>query len=207
MKLPQIKIYIGKVSQWTEFYKGEDRLETVCGKFLLLYGLLQKKEECKIFMADTPQKAYFKLKEQLQYGSYGKPKLLNVSEIHFNISHSGKYAVCAISKVPCGIDIQEKKELKNQRIFDKTLSEAEQKEIFAKEDKTDAFYGYWTRKESYLKLTGQGLTVDLRELPTPTWYEDFILQKDYKGCISADTECKTSYEYISPSCFLKCFDK
>ncbi len=205
MEQPQIKVYIGQISQWIELCKGEDRAETVCGKLLFLYGLLQKEEGYELFMADTPKEAYHKLKECFEYGVHGKPRLSDIPQIHFNISHSGAYAVCALSKVPCGIDIQEKKDLKNQRIFEKILSEKERKEVLSAVDKTAAFYKYWTRKESFLKLTGRGITVDLREIPRPVWYEDFAPQEGYAGCISADTECEVIYEYVLPSCLLKFF--
>lgn len=205
MKLPQIKIYIGKVSQWEEIYKGEKRAETICGRLLLLYGLLQMEEGYELFMSDTPQKAYCKLEERFTYGVHGKPGLSGSFQTYFNISHSGKYAVCALSKIPCGVDVQEKKELKNLRIFDKTLSEIERKEILVREDKTDVFYEYWTRKESYLKLTGKGITVDLREIPKPIWYEKFRPEEGYIGCVSAERKCEAIYQYVLPDDLLKLF--
>lgn len=205
MKRPQIKIYIGEIDQWAELCSAERRAESVCGRLLLLYGLFQNKAGYELFMANTPEEAYYRLEEQFVYGSHGKPALLGNTAPYFNISHSGKYAVCALSEVSCGIDIQEKKELKNQRVFEKSLSEKEQNEMLLSTDQAAVFYKYWTRKESFLKLTGQGLLVDLREIPQPVWYEDFVLGQDYAGCISADVECEVSYEHIIPSHLLKIF--
>lgn len=205
MNLPQIKIYVGKLSQWRKIYIGEEHTETICGRLLLLYGLLQIQEEYEFFMSDDFQKSYYKLEKCLVYGIHGKPSLLGKSHIHFNISHSGKYVVCAISKIPCGIDVQEKKVLKNLRIFDKILSEIEYKDVMDKVDKIDAFYEYWTRKESYLKLTGQGITIDLRKVSKPVWFEKFRLQERYIGCISAERKCETIYKNVSPDDFLKLF--
>lgn len=205
MERPQIKIYIGEIDQWAKLCNTEERAETICGRLLLLYGLLEQKKEQELFSANTLTEAYYKLKEQLVYGAHGKPAFWGSSASHFNISHSGKYAVCALSEVPCGIDIQEKKELKNRRIFEKILSTKEQSEALLSTDKTTVFYKYWTRKESFLKLTGQGITVDLREISKPVWYEDFTLKEAYAGCISADTKCQTTYEYILPFDLLKFF--
>ncbi len=205
MERPQIKIYIGEIDQWAKLCNTEERAETICGRLLLLYGLLEQKEGQELFSANTLTEAYHKLKEQLVYGAHGKPAFWGSSAPHFNISHSGKYAVCALSEVPCGIDIQEKKELKNRRIFEKILSTKEQSEVLLSTDKTTVFYKYWTRKESFLKLTGQGITVDLREISKPVWYEDFTLKEVYAGCISADTKCQTTYEYILPFDLLKFF--
>ena len=205
MQRPQIKIYIGEIDQWAKLCQAEERTESVCGRLLLLYGLLCRKKGNELFMAATLTEAYHKLKKQLVYGSHGKPALLGSFTPHFNISHSGKYAVCALSEVPCGIDIQEKKELRNRRIFEKILSEKEQNEVLLSTDQVAAFYKYWARKESFLKLTGQGITVDLREISKPAWYEDFTLRELYAGCISAGTECQVTYEHILPSCLLKFF--
>ena len=36
----------------------------------------------------------------------GKPYLAKEPDIHFNLSHSGEWAVCAISSSPVGVDIQ-----------------------------------------------------------------------------------------------------
>lgn len=205
MERPQIKIYIGEIDQWAKLCNTEERSETICGRLLLLYGLLEQKKEQELFSANTLTEAYYKLKEQFVYGAHGKPAFWGSSAPHFNISHSGKYAVCALSEVSCGIDIQEKKELKNRRIFEKILSPKEQKEALLSTDKTTVFYKYWTRKESFLKLTGQGITVDLREISKPVWYEDFTLKEAYAGCISADTKCQVTYEHILPFDFLKFF--
>jgi 4'-phosphopantetheinyl transferase len=37
----------------------------------------------------------------------GKPFLPDYPNIYFNMSHSGKYSVCAFSQNECGVDIQE----------------------------------------------------------------------------------------------------
>lgn len=174
-------------------------------KTFAVIWLVSAKGRAGAFLADTLTEAYQKLKKQLVYGTHGKPALSDSFAPHFNISHSGKYAVCALSELPCGIDIQEKKRLKNQRIFEKVLSKKEQNEVRLSTDKKASFYQYWARKESFLKLTGQGIIVDLREIPKPVWYEDFVLGQDYAGCISADAKCEVIYEHILPSHLLKFF--
>ena len=42
-------------------------------------------------------------------GAHGKPFVVDHPEVQYNISHSGCYVVCAVSGVPVGIDIQEKR--------------------------------------------------------------------------------------------------
>lgn len=67
MEQPQIKIYIGQIEQWAKLCNAEERAESICGRLLLLYGLLQQKEEYERFMADTLTEAYDKLKQQFVY--------------------------------------------------------------------------------------------------------------------------------------------
>ena len=117
MEQAQIKIYIGEIDKWAGIYQAEERAETICGRLLLLYGLFRLKEGQELFLADTLTEAYQKLKKQLVYGTHGKPALSDSFSPHFNISHSGKYAVCALSEVPCGIDIQEKKRAEKPSYF------------------------------------------------------------------------------------------
>lgn len=93
------------------------------------------------------------------YGKYGKPKLKDHEDIHFNLSHSGRYVICAAGEVPVGIDIQKNtgnKEAVAKRFF----SEREYASIAECRDKKEAerlFYRYWTLKESFIKAIGTGI--------------------------------------------------
>lgn len=114
------------------------------------------------------------------YGEHGKPALKDRPDIHFNISHSGKYVMCAVGNVPVGADIQ--KNTGGSRNLAKRFFAAEEYErIYACSDETSAgsnetsagsdetsadsnetsagtlFYRYWTLKESYVKATGAGI--------------------------------------------------
>ena len=74
-------------------YKFEaDYLASLAGDMLLEYGIN------KLYgITEIPL---------ISLGEHGKPFFEN-SNIHFNISHSGKYTLCAIGNTPVGIDIQE----------------------------------------------------------------------------------------------------
>ena len=56
------------------------------------------------------EKGYAHLIEDICYGKNGKPFLKDV-DFHFNLSHSGAYAVCAYGDQPIGIDLQIIKEV------------------------------------------------------------------------------------------------
>ena len=59
MERPQIKIYIGEIDQWAKLCNTEERAETICGRLLLLYGLLEQKKEQELFSANTLTEAYY----------------------------------------------------------------------------------------------------------------------------------------------------
>jgi len=95
----------------------------------------------------------------LQYcrNSRGKPYLVDYPELFINVSHSGDYAVCAVSDTEVGIDIQKLRNA-NFRIAQRYFTKTECEYIGNDELK---FFECWSKKESYVKATGTGITVPL----------------------------------------------
>ena len=89
--------------------------------------------------------------------SDGKPVLVNEPKIHFNLSHSGFLAVCAVADQAVGVDVEEKQHA-DIGVMDMCFQPIEQEWIDRAEDQAREFTRLWTRKESYLKLRGTGLT-------------------------------------------------
>ena len=97
--------------------------------------------------------------EDIYYGENGKPE---IEGVYFNLSHSFNKVVCVISDKPIGCDIEKIGELKEkiaERFF--TNSENEHLNRFSGDEKTDEFYRLWTMKESYMKMTGEGMSLPL----------------------------------------------
>lgn len=108
----------------------------------------------------------------------GKPYLLGRSDFHFNLSHSGIWAVCAVAEAPVGVDIQQHRGVRGkvERWF--TPSEQQQiKNAFGPE-KTDLFFSLWVRKEAFLKCTGEGLSRSIRSFeaadPAPGYVTQLV---------------------------------
>ena len=81
--------------------KEEDRKTELAAWFLLYQAL----RECGISEEKiNADGAYY-------YGEHGKPMRRN-EEICFNLSHSGKYVLCAVSEMEIGCDIEKIKEVK-----------------------------------------------------------------------------------------------
>lgn len=93
----------------------------------------------------------------------GKPYLVNEPGIHFSLSHSGNWAVCAISDHPVGVDIERIESGRHDiasRFFHR--EEVRYLNTLLPSARDDAFYKLWTLKESFVKTTGRGLDLPLR---------------------------------------------
>lgn len=103
---------------------------------------------------------------QLTTGPFGKPDLLNSTDTgrnwHVNVSHSGEWVVLAVGPVPVGVDVEwVNPGWPYQDLVAASFNADEQAQLIASTNPRELFYTFWTRKESLLKATGQGLTNDL----------------------------------------------
>lgn len=99
---------------------------------------------------------------EIKRGEHGKPYVLNLPA-HFNVSHSGKYTILAISDKPIGIDIEIIEEF--SAILAKKLFNEDELSYIAgngpsrkKSEMQRSFYEIWTAKEAYLKYLGSGIS-------------------------------------------------
>ncbi len=94
------------------------------------------------------------------YNEHGKPGL-EIPGVHFNMSHSGDYAMIVISDHPVGVDI-EKKRTDKTGVAKRCFCRDEYDDIMSGKDEAevaDRFLEYWTLKEAYVKYLGRGLSV------------------------------------------------
>lgn len=94
-------------------------------------------------------------------GMHGKPALRDVPNFHFNIAHAGEWVVGAFANAPVGIDVECVAPVEDDLTI-AVMSAAELNHYLSlpESDQTDHFYRLWTLKESFVKATGQGLSVD-----------------------------------------------
>lgn len=105
-------------------------------------------------------------KPVFEYGEHGKPVITGHPDIHFNLSHCREAAVCFVSDCPVGIDVESIHEAKESLVH-YTMNEKEQQLIFGSPRPDLAFTRLWTMKEAVAKLSGEGITNDLKTLLTP----------------------------------------
>ncbi|MEN8446510.1 MAG: 4'-phosphopantetheinyl transferase superfamily protein [Cyanobacteria bacterium J06555_13] len=113
------------------------------------------------------------------YGDYGKPFVQAPRQrsalakestgdltFHFNLSHSGEMALCALGNhQTVGVDIEHMKPIKRlESMMERCFSAREQQQIRSASRPFQSFLQYWTCKEAYLKAIGMGLTQSMQTI-------------------------------------------
>jgi 4'-phosphopantetheinyl transferase len=97
------------------------------------------------------------------YGEFGKPRIAapaGAHSLHFNMAHSDSLAVCATASHELGVDLERVRAMDEaEQIASRFFStrEAERLAALPAEQRLEAFFNCWTRKEAYLKAIGRGL--------------------------------------------------
>lgn len=132
--------------------------------------------------------------------SKGKPLLQG---LYFNLSHSEQKILLAISDSPVGCDIEKVTKASfnvAQHFF--CAEENDYLSSIAEEKRNRAFFRLWTVKESYLKMTGEGLSLPLDSFearlqeqtaiyrdgtPVPCFVKEYVLG-EYQAAVCAERE-------------------
>ena len=105
---------------------------------------------------------------------HGRPRLVDHG-YEVSVSHSGQRVVVAITDAgPVGVDVEQITQVDLTELATAVLADDEQ--LTEPQD----FFVYWTRKESLVKATGEGLRVPLREVVVSTPAEPPALRR-YPG--------------------------
>lgn len=99
------------------------------------------------------------------YGVRGKPALVEAcggNRLKFNVSHSDGYFLCAVtSQREIGADIEHVHVIAEADSIAQHYFSAQENDVFRQlptSEKPVAFFNCWTRKEAYIKATGDGLS-------------------------------------------------
>ena len=120
--------------------------------------------------------------ENVVIGKNGKPEC---DGVYFNLSHSDDMVLCAVSDTPVGCDI-EKVTNAPMEVAERYFSEKERRYIAAAQNTADAdrrFFRLWTIKESYMKMTGEGMSLSPDRLETDP--EGLTILRDgvFQSCV------------------------
>lgn len=109
------------------------------------------------------------------YSGKDKPSLAqpySESGVRFNVSHSGAVVLLAFTLgMDLGVDVEQiRSDFDVAAIARRFFSPHEQKQLSAlpKERRFESFFRCWTRKEAYIKATGDGLSLPLHQFDVST---------------------------------------
>lgn len=148
-------------------------------------------------------------------GKGHKPGLISHPETCFNLSHTADWILLAISRFEVGVDLEFiQSEFRYREVVEAHFTEAERN--YLNLDGLDRrFYEIWTRKEAFLKATGQGLGDHLNLSPALAGHHElspqldgsdlhwqlmaFNLDEDYVAAVAGvegiESPCFMDYEY------------
>ena len=128
------------------FFRFEKDKKLSAGAYLLLKKLL---------LEENITNPLFKIEK------YGKAYISNFENVYFNLSHSGKMVLCAISDREVGVDIEYIDHEIDLSIAQHYFYNKEYESIMNSQNPADEFFKYWVLKESYMKYTGLGMNLKL----------------------------------------------
>ncbi len=123
------------------------------------------------YLRQSPREIHF------ESGAFGKPCLQDPAErsLHFNVSHSGQWAVYAVSRdLEVGIDLEEDRDSLDYAGLAERICSPEELTVFQNLSQTEqraAFFRCWTRKEAFVKALGHGFSFPLQNV-TVTFTSD-----------------------------------
>jgi len=102
---------------------------------------------------------------QFSYGSKGKPALAGLNRLQFNATHSGDLALFAFT-MDCeiGVDVEQIRPMPDiEDVAKRFFCAEESAELMSLPagQREHGFFLCWTRKEAYIKATGDGLSTPL----------------------------------------------
>ena len=108
---------------------------------------------------------------QFEYGANGKPALIGrfvERDLSFNVAHSEDLALIAVTHIgPIGVDVEEVRPMADaDQLVARFFSPRENARFhtLTADQKAVAFFNLWTRKEAWLKATGEGIAHSLNRV-------------------------------------------
>ena len=128
----------------------------------------------------------------------GKPVLRDRDDVFFSLSHSGRYALCAVSGAAVGADVQEIRPVRMSVARRFHPDERAWLESLPAEERSGALFRLWTRKEAWVKAVSRERFLSLAEAdvlrPLPGLrFRDCTLPGGYAAAV-----CTAEGEEISP---------
>ena len=188
-----VKLYYAKITKLYDEKCFEEKIRQIKEKRQVrILEHCQKKDRCRSLAASLLLKKALE-EEPICYEETcftkeqgGKPKLLQ-NGLFFNLAHAQEMAVCVISDQQVGVDVERRDRLEGKeqsrklQIAKKILTPEEWKLWEKAGCQTEELISVWTKKESYVKMTGKGLTENLTTVDTLSnaFYQQILVDDGY----------------------------
>ena len=143
--------------QFQKFRMPQKRAEAILSRALV-------RERLGHFMGVAPQAI------ALSHNSHGKPAIEG-ADVHFNISHTAGYVLLGVAMdFELGVDIESPRaNLEHEDLAQRFFTAGEHAALVATpvENRVNAFFRCWTRKEAILKALGRGISAGLDTFEVP----------------------------------------
>lgn len=136
---------------------------------MMIYGAegLMSRAQARELLALAAQEAWgLSPLPELARREGGKPFFPAREDLHFNLSHSGGLALCALDGAPVGVDVQLVREWR-AGLPGRVCSPAELAWLEGQPGRWAAFTLLWALKEARAKQDGRGLTASIRDIRIP----------------------------------------
>lgn len=152
-------------------------------------------------------------------GDRGKPMLPAYPHLHFNLSHSGSLMALAVTGAgPVGVDVERTDTTRRlDDLVDRYFApgEAAAFRALAEPLRPEAFFDLWTRKEAFIKVTGEGMSRGLASFEVTVekpaglervdgahpgdrwWMRDVAVPPGYRGAVVVEGGV-SSFQVLGP---------
>lgn len=133
---------------------------------------------------------------QQHLGVNGKPY---IDGIYFNLSHSEDKVMCAVSDWEIGCDVEKVTDIElaiSQRFFYGTEHETIMEKV-TDEERYDTFFRLWTLKESFMKVTGLGMSLPLDAFRIDLGEDEIKVEQqvDHQAYCFKEYDLRDGYKY------------
>lgn len=136
---------------------------------VVLYGtdvLIQRRQAYDLLALAAAEQWGLSPLPPMERGAHGKPCFAGRGEYQFNLSHSGSLALCALDRLPVGVDIQIVRTWR-PGLLRRVCSETELDWVNRGEEVWSRFTQLWALKESRVKYSAEGLTRPIAGIRVP----------------------------------------
>lgn len=142
--------------------------------------------------------------EPVKFLQAGKPIFTERDDMYFSLSHSGQYAMCAVSDQLVGADVQKVKPVHLSIARRLHFHERDWLAAWPPSEQTKAFFRIWVRKEAWVKAVSEDKLLAIDQVDVihdlPGWhFTDYDLADGYLAAVCCRDKGAAAIIAVEPS--------